>query len=112
MFFKIRPETFKRYDPVEIEIKTIPVLDYNVTYRRGVNNDTEFYIEKGPRISVLFLHGPGKKTVIRVRLRDGHLDRIPNKQYRGRHFRKYDILFPQRNYKDNDHWECTPHFTL
>ena len=48
---------------MEIELKTIPILDYNVTYRRGINNDTEFYIEKGPRISVLFLHGPGKFAV-------------------------------------------------
>ena len=60
---KISQETFKRYDPVEIEIKTIPILDYNVTYRRGINNDTDFYIEKGPRISVLFLHGPGEHNL-------------------------------------------------
>ena len=64
LFYKIHQETFKRYDPVEIEIKNIPILDYNVTYRRGINNDTDFYIEKGPRISVLFLHGPGKHNFI------------------------------------------------
>ena len=62
-FYKIHKETFKRYDPVEIEIKSIPILDYNVTYRRGINNDTDFYIEKGPRISVIFLHGPGEQNL-------------------------------------------------
>ena len=36
------------------------MLHYNVTYRRGVNNDTDFYIERAnkTRIPVLFLHGP------------------------------------------------------
>ena len=53
-------EKYHRYDPVAIEHKSINVLHYNVTYRRGVNNDTEFYIEKAnkTRIPVLFLHGP------------------------------------------------------
>ena len=50
---------FERYDPVLIEHKSLNVLHYNVTYRRGVNNDTDFYIEKGERIPIIFLHGPG-----------------------------------------------------
>ena len=53
-------EKYHRYDPVRIEHKSINVLHYNVTYRRGVNNDTDFYIERAnkTRIPVLFLHGP------------------------------------------------------
>ena len=53
-------EKYHRYDPVEIELKSVAVLNYNVTYRRGVNNDTEFYTEKTnkTRIPILLLHGP------------------------------------------------------
>merc|ERR1712130_349155 len=51
-------DLFERYDPVEIEHKSLQIMHLNVTYRRGRNNDTNFYIEKGERIPVLFLHGP------------------------------------------------------
>ena len=44
-------EKYHNYQPVLIEHKSISVLDYNVTYRRGVNNDTEFYVEKANKVN-------------------------------------------------------------
>ena len=51
-------EIYTKYEPVQIENEVVKIQNYTVAYRRGVNTDPDFYVDKGKQISVIFLHGP------------------------------------------------------
>ena len=56
LFFRI--EIYSKYEPVTIKKSTVNVKNFTVAYRQGLNADPDFYIKKGERIPVIFLHGP------------------------------------------------------
>ncbi|CAG5081816.1 Oidioi.mRNA.OKI2018_I69.PAR.g9968.t1.cds [Oikopleura dioica] len=51
-------KVYGNYDPVKVETKFIDLQGFNITYRRAVSTDPDFYEQKRHPVPIILLHGP------------------------------------------------------